>query len=58
MERFTKEARKYWVAAGGIGLLIALRYLDVEIPGLPTFVFELIVGAFTAEAVYQTRNGE
>jgi hypothetical protein len=58
MLRFTAKARKYLVALAGIGLLVAMRYLDVEIPGLPDIVRDLIAGAVIAEAVYQAPNGD
>ena len=58
MNRFTANARKYLVALLGVGLLVAMRHLDVEIPGLPDIVRDLIAGAFIAEAVYQAPNKE
>lgn len=57
MERFTANARKYLVAVVGVGLLVGLRYLEIEIPGLPDIVRDLIVAAIAAEAVYQVPNG-
>jgi hypothetical protein len=56
MERFTARAPKYLVAGLGIGLLIGLRHLQIEIPGLPDIVRDLIVGAVAMEAVYQAPN--
>jgi xanthosine utilization system XapX-like protein len=56
MTRFSARARKYIMALGGIGMLVGLRYLEVEIPGLPQWVMEVLVGLATAEGVYQTPN--
>lgn len=56
MERFTKNARKYLTALVGIGLLVGMRYLEIEIPGLPAIVSDLVAGALVAEAVYQLPN--
>jgi hypothetical protein len=58
MRRFSARARKYMVALGGIALLIGLRYLDVEIPGLPEAVRDTLVGLAAAEGVYQVSNGD
>jgi hypothetical protein len=57
MRRFSARARKYMVALGGIALLIGLRYLDIEIPGLPEAVRDTLVGLAAAEGVYQVSNG-
>ena len=46
------------VALGGIGLLIGLRYLEIDVPGLPEAVRDTLVGLATAEGVYQVANGE
>lgn len=56
MERFSANARKYLVAVIGVGLLIGLRYLEIDIPGLPDIVRDLIVAAIAAEAVFQVPN--
>jgi hypothetical protein len=47
---------KFFVAAGGIGLLLGLQYAHVEIPGLADVVRDLIVGALVAGGVYQVPN--
>jgi hypothetical protein len=56
MTRFSARARKYLIALGGIGLLVLLRYLEMEIPGLSNDVRDVLVGLATAEGVYQTPN--
>jgi hypothetical protein len=56
MERFSKNARKYLTCLIGIGLLIGMRYLEIEIPGLPALVSDLIGGLLVAESVYQLPN--
>ena len=56
MERFSKNARKYVAALVGVGLLIGLRYLEIDIPGLPAIVSDLVAGALVAEAVFQIPN--
>lgn len=56
MERFTRRARKYIVALIGVGVLVGLRYMDIDIPGLPEIARDLLVAALTAEAVYQAPN--
>jgi xanthosine utilization system XapX-like protein len=56
MTRFSARARKYLMALGGIGMLVGLRYLEVEIPGLPQWVMEVLVGLAVSEGVYQTPN--
>lgn len=57
MTRFSARARKYWFAFGGIGLLIGLRYFEIDIPGFPDIVRDMIVGLAAAEGVYQASNG-
>jgi len=47
---------KFFVAAGGLGVLLALRYFDVSLPGFDQVVLETIVSALTAAGVYQVRN--
>ena len=47
---------KFFVAAGGIGMLIGLQYFKIVIPGLPDIVRDLIVGALAAGGVYQVPN--
>lgn len=47
---------KFFAAAGGIGLLIAVRYFEIEIPGLDAIVRDLIVGALVSWSVYQIPN--
>jgi xanthosine utilization system XapX-like protein len=56
MTRFSARARKYLMALGGIGMLVGLRYLEVEIPGLPQWVMEVLVGLAVSEGVYQAPN--
>ena len=51
-----KRYRKFLVAAGGIGLLIGLRYYEIEIPGLDAIVLDLIVGTLVSWGVYQVKN--
>jgi xanthosine utilization system XapX-like protein len=58
MTRFSARARKYLMALGGIGLLVGLRYLDVEIPGLPEWVLEVMVGLAVSEGVYRAPNNQ
>ena len=57
MRRFSAQARKYMVALGGIGLLVGLRYLEIDIPGLPEAVRDTLLGLAAAEGVYQVSNG-
>lgn len=47
---------KFFVAAFGILVMVGLRYLDVEIPGLGGVVSDLVVGALVAGGVYQVPN--
>ncbi|MBN9137840.1 MAG: hypothetical protein J0I92_17600 [Phyllobacterium sp.] len=47
---------KFFVAAGGIAVLIGLQRFNVEIPGLADIVRDLIVGALVAGGVYQVPN--
>jgi len=47
---------KFIVAAGGLGLLFALRHFDVSLPGFDAVVLETVVSALTAAGVYQVRN--
>lgn len=56
MERFSKNARKYLTALIGVGLLVGMRYLEIDIPGLPAIVSDLVAGALVAEAVFQIPN--
>lgn len=49
---------KFFVAAGGIAVLIGLQRFNVEIPGLADIVRDLIVGALVAGGVYQVPNKE
>lgn len=57
MIRFTKRARKYWFAIGGIALFIAMNRFQIEIPGLPDLVRDLLIGLAVSEGVFQARNG-
>jgi xanthosine utilization system XapX-like protein len=57
MTRFSARARKYIVALGGMGLLVGLHYLEVEIPGLPEWVMDVLIGLAVSEGVYQAPNG-
>ncbi len=56
MNRFTIRARKYLFALSGLGLMIAAQRLDLDIPGLPDMVRDLLMGLLVAEGVYQARN--
>jgi hypothetical protein len=56
MTRFSARARKYLVAVGGIGMLVGLHWLEVEIPGLPQWVMEVLVGLAVSEGVYRAPN--
>jgi hypothetical protein len=47
---------KFFVAVGGIGLLIGVRHFEIAIPGLDAIVRDLIVGALVAGGVYQVPN--
>jgi hypothetical protein len=58
MTRFSARARKYIIALGGVGLLVLLRYLEMEIPGLSNDVRDVLVGLATAEGVYRTPNSQ
>jgi hypothetical protein len=51
-----RRYRKFFVAFGGVGLLIGLRHFEVEIPGFDAIVRDLIVGALVAGGVYQVPN--
>lgn len=50
--------RKFFVALCGIGVLVGLRYAEVEIPGLDAIVRDVIVGALVSWGVYQVPNAE
>lgn len=56
MIRFSKRARKYWFAICGVGLFIAMNRFQIEIPGLPDLVRDLLIGLAVSEGVYQVRN--
>jgi hypothetical protein len=51
-----KRYRKFFVASGGVALLIGLRYFEVEIPGFDAVVRDLIVGTLVSWGVYQVPN--
>lgn len=51
-----KRYRKFLVAAGGIGLLIGLRYFEIELPGFDAVVRDLVVGMLVSWGVYQVPN--
>ena len=51
-----RKYSKFFVALFGIGALIGLRHLEVDIPGLDAIVRDLIVGALVAGGVYQVPN--
>lgn len=52
MRRYAKA----WAAILGVSALIALRYYDVNIPGIDQVVLDVIVGALTSFGVYRVRN--
>lgn len=56
MTRFSARARKYWFAVGGIALLVGLRYYDIEIPGFPDVMRDILIGLAASEGVYQAAN--
>lgn len=51
-----RKYSKFFVAVGGLGVLFALRYYDVTLPGFDQVVLESIVSALTAAGVFQARN--
>lgn len=51
-----KRYRKAVVAVIGVAALVAMRELDVTIPGIDAIVMELILSALTAFGVYQVSN--
>lgn len=52
-----RKYAKFFVAAGGLGLLFALRHYDLSLPGFDQVVSELLVSALVAGGVFQVRNG-
>lgn len=40
----------------GVALLIILKYLGIELPGLSAVVLDWLIGAATVFGVYQVRN--
>lgn len=56
MTRLSKKARKYWVVAGGVVLLVAMNRLQIEIPGLSDVVRDMLIAVATMEGVYRVRN--
>ena len=56
MIRFSAQARKYLIALGGVGLLVACNRLGLEIPGLPDLIRDCLIAIITAEGVYRVRN--
>jgi|GEM_PF-6940115 len=51
-----RKYSKFFVALGGVALLIGLQRFQVEVPGLADLVRDLIVGALVAGGVYQVPN--
>lgn len=56
MTRFSAHAKKYLFCLAGIGFLIGMQHLGIEIPGLPDIVRDLFAGVLISEGVYQLRN--
>lgn len=50
--------RKAVHAAAGLALWLTLRHFGIEIPGLPSLVFDLIAGALVVAAVERSPNGD
>lgn len=48
--------RKLIAAVLGIGVLIGMRYLNVEVPGLQPIIIDLVIGGLTSLGVYQATN--
>jgi hypothetical protein len=39
-------------------MLVGLHWLEVEIPGLPQWVLDVLVGLAVSEGVYQSPNSQ
>ena len=48
--------RKAIAAVIGVGAMIALRELEIELPGFDAIVRDIIVGAFVSWGVYRVPN--
>lgn len=48
--------RKLVAAVVGIAALLAMRYFDIEVPGLQPIVIDLVIGGLTSIGVYQVAN--
>ena len=69
MIRFSAQARKYLIALGGVGLLVAcnrlgleipglpdLIHFDINIPGLPEIIRDVIIAIVATEGVFRIAN--
>lgn len=48
--------RKLFAALIGLAVLIAMRWYQIEIPGVDSVVIDLIISALTSIGVYQVPN--
>jgi hypothetical protein len=51
-----KRYKKLIPAAIGIGALILLKHLDIDLPGFASIVVDWLVGGATVFGVYQIKN--
>lgn len=51
-----KRYKKLIPAFLGVGLLITLKYLDIDLPGFSSIVIDWLVGGATVFGVYQVKN--
>lgn len=51
-----KRYKKLIPAAIGVGLLILLKHLDIDLPGFTSVVVDWLIGSATVFGVYQVRN--
>ena len=56
MIRFSAQARKYLIALGGVGLLVACNHFDINIPGLPEIIRDVIIAIVATEGVFRIAN--
>lgn len=50
--------RKLIAAVLGVGILVAAKHFQLEIPGLAPIVIDVLIGALTSFGVYQAKNDE
>lgn len=51
-----KRYKKLIPAIIGIGLLILLKHLDIDLPGFASVVLDWLIGSATVFGVYQVKN--